>query len=310
VLCGGQDFHPALRGVTDKLWWKPGRFSLARCASCKLIATRPRPTPDALSFYYAGVYDTPEARDGLRRFYEGRLGRLLNHYRLVTIEKVRPLVETDHVVDVGCSYGHFLQAVRQARGVRTTGIDTDSASLAGACAPEDCTYRHGTLLDTASELDGPTVITFLECLEHDPDPVATLTAAHDALAPGGLVVIELPMWDGWLRVLFGRFWHPLFIPQHLVHFSKASLEATVRAAGLSPVHHQSMLFPSELTLSARAALLHLLFGEHRRPRPVVEALLAPLFIALFWLVDLPSQFVLRLIHRTGHQTLIAQRPVT
>ena len=307
MLCGDDAFLPVLSRVTDKLWWKPGSFELKRCVSCGLIATRPRPTPQSLSLYYEGVYDTPAARDGLRRFYEGQIGRLLNYYRLVTIEKVRSLSPDDHVIDVGCSYGHFLDFVRRARAVKTTGIDTDAASLQGACARAECDYHHGTLLEVCAGLQPATVITFLECLEHDPDPVATLRAAHDALEPGGLVVIEVPMWDGWLRVLFGRFWHPLFIPQHLVHFSKASLEATVRAAGLKPVHHQSMLFPSELTLSFRAALLHWMFGEQRRPRPFVEALLAPLLIALFWLVDLPTQFFLRLIHRTGHQTLIAQR---
>lgn len=287
------------------MWWKPGRFDLARCASCGLIATWPRPTPAALDVYYQGVYDTAEARDGLRSFYEGRLGRLLNYYRLVTIEKVRPLTSDDHVVDVGCSYGHFLQSVHAARQVRTTGIDTDASSLASACQP--ATYHHGTLQAVHHDVAPATVLTFLECLEHDPDPVGTLKVAHTVLAPDGLIAIELPMWDGWLRMLFGRFWHPLFIPQHLNHFSRASLEATVRAAGFEPVHHQAMLFPSELTLSARGALLHLLFGEARRPRPAVEKLLAPLLILLFWTVDLPVQFLLRLVGRSGHQTLIARR---
>ncbi len=308
-LCGGERFVTILSGTRDRVWWKPGAFTLAACTGCSLVQTRPRPTPDALGFYYRDTYSTPEARTGLRSFYEGPVGRLLNRYRLITVEKVRPVNDTDHIVDVGCSYGHFLQSVREARSVRTTGLDTDSASLENAVDSEHCTYIEATLGDARLEPGSVSIITFFECLEHDPTPVSTLQAARDALVPGGLVSIELPMWDSTWRRVFGRFWHPLFVPQHLVHFSRHTLEATVRAAGLEPVHHQTMLFPSELTLSLRGALYEGLFGPGRQPRQWVEKAFAPLWMLVFWLFDVPSQVVLRAMGQAGHQTLIARRPL-
>jgi hypothetical protein len=117
------------------------------------------------------------------------------------------------------------------------------------------------------------------------------------------------MWDSVWQRCFGRFWHPLFVPQHLVHFTKETLQATVRAAGLEPVHHQTMLFPSELTLSLRALVYEWLFGPGWRPREWVEKAFAPLWILVFWLVDLPTQFLLRATEKSGHQTLIARRPL-
>jgi len=308
LACKKADFDPILDGVRDRVWWKPGSFSVARCRSCGLVQTWPRPTAATLDAAYAGTYDSPESRDGLQTFYEGRVGRLLNHYRLITIEKVRPVVDTDHIVDVGCSYGHFLQYARQARGARTTGLDTDQGSLDHAVDPTHCTYRLEPLTHDTLPSESATIITFLECLEHDPHPITTLRSARRVLVPGGLVSIELPMWDSGWRPVFGRFWHPLFAPQHLTHFSRRTLEDTVRAAGLEPVHHQTMLFPSELTLSLRAALFEALFGPGWRPRATTERLFAPLWVLVFWLLDVPSQFFLRLIGRAGHQTLIARRP--
>jgi hypothetical protein len=40
----------------------------------------------------------------------------------------------------------------------------------------------------------------------------------------------------------------------------------------------------------------------------MDRILAPLWILVFWLLDVPSQFLLRVIGRAGHQTLIARRP--
>ena len=71
-----------------------------------------------------------------------------------------------------------------------------------------------------------------------------------------------------------------------------------------------MLFPSEFTLSARAMLLEWVLGPGRPPSPFLDRVLAPLWILVFWLFDVPSQFLLRILGRAGHQTLIARRPFT
>jgi len=310
LICGHQEFDHLFDGARDRVWWKPGSYSLARCAHCSLVQTWPRPTAATLAAAYDGTYDSTEARSSLQAFYEGRVGRLLNHYRLITIEKVRPVTSSDHVIDVGCSYGHFLQYIRQQRGADTTGLDTDPGSLEHAVEPEACAYRLETLQSDELDPESASIVTFLECLEHDPDPVRTLRSAARILKPGGLVSIEVPMWDSLWRRVFGRYWHPLFVPQHLVHFSRATLTRAVQTAGLEPVHHQTMLFPSELTLSLRAWAYELLFGAGWRPHKWVEQLFAPLWIAIFWILDVPSQFLLRVWGRAGHQTLIARRPYT
>lgn len=115
-LCGGTDYRTVLEGARDAIWRKPGVFRLQRCAGCGLVATRPRPTPEALSFYYEGTY-SGEGEDAMRRFQtESRLGRLISRYRLRVIEKVRRLGPDDRLLDAELAH-----AVRRAGGAGAGG---------------------------------------------------------------------------------------------------------------------------------------------------------------------------------------------
>ena len=67
--------------------------------------TRPRPTPEGLTFYYEGAYsDGTEAPGEIdMRGFHNNAGTLLNKNRTATIEKVRMPGPEDRVLDVGCS---------------------------------------------------------------------------------------------------------------------------------------------------------------------------------------------------------------
>ena len=51
------------------------------------------------------------------------------------------------------------------------------------------------------------------------------------LAPGGLLIVEVPNAGGLGAALFGRAWSGLELPRHLSHFTPETLERTVRKAG-------------------------------------------------------------------------------
>ena len=57
-------------------------------------------------------------------------------------------------------------------------------------------------------------------------------------------------------------------------------------------------------------VLELLLGPGKKPSEGLDRLLTPLWILVFWILDVPSQFLLRLVGQAGHQTLIARRPYT
>ncbi|MEC8425036.1 MAG: class I SAM-dependent methyltransferase, partial [Myxococcota bacterium] len=259
-LCGGDAFDVVLRDVRDELTGRPGTFHVSRCQGCGFVMTRPRPTPEGLGFYYDGAYSSGGDEPGqidMRGFYTSNAGTLLNKLRTATIEKVRMPGPDDRVLDVGCSQGFFLRAARTRWGASTTGIDLDEGSIAQAVDAEACTYRTGRLPDVDFGADRFSIVTFFECLEHESDPVGALRAAHRLLEPEGLCLVEVPNWRSPWRRLFGRYWMPLLMPQHLSHFDPKSLRTAMEKAGFEIVHWQGMVMPIAWTASLGVALYRL-----------------------------------------------------
>jgi SAM-dependent methyltransferase len=313
MLCGGEQFIPMIQNVGDWVWWKPGRFHIERCQGCQLVMTRPRPTREGLGFYYDQAYSGDETVIDAKNFYQSPAGQLMNRYRLVTLAKVRALESSDRMLDVGCSYGSFISMAALESGCSAFGMDMDAGSISKAEMPDKVSYRVGTLVDTDWGDQRFTVISFIECLEHDPDPVATLSRARELLEPGGLCMVEVPNFRSFWRVVLRSNWLPLLIPQHLVHFTPATLKKTLESAGLEPLHQQSMLFPLE-GVAGIAIITARLFGPKPRASPslgrkIWHGLVDILLFILFWIMEIPSQFLLRVLGLTGHQTIIARRPM-
>ncbi|MCA9541057.1 MAG: class I SAM-dependent methyltransferase [Myxococcales bacterium] len=311
-ICGGTDFSTVLRGARDWIWRKPGVFQLQRCAGCGLVATRPRPRPDALGFYYEGTY-SGEGQDAMRRFQtESGLGRLISRYRLAVLGRVRRLKADDRLLDVGCSYGGFLRVARAQSGCATAGVDMDAGSIEQAVDRETTEYRTGSLLDAAFPDGAFTAITFLESLEHHDAPIAALREAHRLLAPGGVCLVEVPNFGGLWRRVFRTAWLPLLIPQHLFHFTPKTLRRAFEAAGFSQVvHQQTMFYPLEGVASLAIWLARITKAPPAGSPPSWRTpfdLVMLLGIAALWLVfEIPSQALLRLTGHAGHQVAIAVR---
>jgi hypothetical protein len=71
------------------------------------------------------------------------------------------------------------------------------------------------------------------------------------LAPGGLLIVEVPNAGGAGGRLFGRYWSGLDFPRHLVHFTPATMTAMVERAGgrVTAASHRTK--PRYLTRSLR-----------------------------------------------------------
>jgi 2-polyprenyl-3-methyl-5-hydroxy-6-metoxy-1,4-benzoquinol methylase len=311
-VCSGRQFTTVLEGARDLVWRKPGTFRLQRCDGCGLVLTRPRPAPDVLGFYYENAY-SGEAQDGMRRFQtESGVGRMINRYRLAVMARVQKLSGSDRLLDVGCSYGGFLREARKASGCRVAGIDLDEGSIERAVDRETTEYHVGSLLDADLPPGSFSVITFFESLEHHPEPVRTLARARELLAPGGLVVVEVPNWGGFWRRVFRGAWLPLLVPQHLFHFTPRTLRKALEAAGFKRIERQqTMFYPLEGVGSLGLWLGKVLRApppgsppSWRTPFDLVWVLL---LLALYVATEVPTQALLRLLGAAGHQIAIARR---
>jgi SAM-dependent methyltransferase len=133
------------------------------------------------------------------------------------------------LLDVGCATGRFLYRMRGV-GWRVAGIEIDPAAAAKAqsVTPE---------IFLGDPIDAPfgdgcfDVVTSFHVVEHLPRPLPALSRMIGWLAPGGLLIVEVPNVAGLGGRLFGRYWSGLDFPRHLVHFTPATMTAMVERAG-------------------------------------------------------------------------------
>jgi SAM-dependent methyltransferase len=309
-VCSHSQFETVLSDLSDHIWHKPGLFNIGQCQNCKLVMTRPRPTAESLAFYYDNTY-SGEDQAGMAGFHQGGIMRLISRYRIRAMEKVRRVRSEDFVLDVGCSYGGFLTAIAQNRGCAGVGIDLDEGAIEQAAQSHSLEFKVSEITTLDTSLGQYEWVTFWESLEHHVQPVEALAKAHALLKDDGLCCVEVPNFGGFWRRVFGRYWLPLLMPQHLFHFTPDSLVQTGKAAGFKLCHHQTMFYPLEGVASLGIALARLLKspppGSPLSWRTPFDILIFLCLVVLYFVAEIPSQFVLNLMGQSGHQFAVFQK---
>jgi SAM-dependent methyltransferase len=275
-LCGAP-VATELAAERDLALGVPGRFPLSRCEGCGLLYQNPRVRRDQLDRMYPADYP-PHARDpDLARVLRDRspavrwlLARRLGYahvdtrdvtarHRLIARWRRRRVVKNfppwrgqGRLLDVGCATGRFLQQMA-AVGWRVSGIELDPEAAAKAR-----TVTPDVVVGDPAELELPAaafdLVTAFHVVEHLPDPATALRHMLSWLAPGGLMIVEVPNVGGWGGSLFGRFWSGLDFPRHLVHFTPRTMHALVERCGGRVVDEWHWSKPRWLIRSARFSL--------------------------------------------------------
>ena len=227
----------------------PSHGRILRCRDCTFGFRQFRPSDEQLNRLYtqadAGAYEDEKA--GRTWTAEWNAGVVLQHRAV-----------PGRILDVGCASGAFLKAML-AHGWSGEGVEP--AAVQFALASEALTARcrlHQCSLQEA-KLEGQfDVVSLWDVLEHVPDPLPFLCRCRDLLAPGGLIVLNVPDLDSFQARLLGRRW-PLLLAEHLNYFNLGSLRKCAARAGLAWA--ASGRRPVAFSL---AYILHRL-GQHRFP---------------------------------------------
>jgi SAM-dependent methyltransferase len=186
------------------------------------------------------VYDRMAAHDTTHWWYRARREVLADY-----IAREAGLKPGARILEIGCGTGHNLPML--ARFGEVDAIEIDAAARAIA------SERLGKPVGDAPLPELPGVprasydmIAVLDVIEHIADDVAALKAMADCLKPGGAILIAVPahpwMWSA----------HDV-VNHHQRRYTKASLDAAIRAAGLT--HNGLRWFNSLLFPAAVAARL-------------------------------------------------------
>lgn len=135
---------------------------------------------------------------------------------------------SDAILDVGCGSGELLVRLAKDGFMQLAGIDPH--------LPADQVYPNGVRLykqDLAQAQGCFRLIMLHHCLEHMADPQAALNDLARLLAPGGRVLIRLPLADSFAWRHYGSCWVQIDAPRHFYLHTVASIELLAGRSGFT-----------------------------------------------------------------------------
>lgn len=168
------------------------------------------------------------------------------------------------LLDIGCG-GGLLSEPMARLGAEVVGADAAERNIPVARLHAEQSglvidYRHTTAEALAEAGERFDVVLNMEVVEHVADPLAYLTACHDLLKPGGLMVCSTLNRNpkSWLMAIVGAEhvmrWLPVGTHEWSKFITPDELYDLLRRAGLDPVDRRGMVFNPlswQWSLSAR-----------------------------------------------------------
>jgi SAM-dependent methyltransferase len=170
------------------------------------------------ALYTANYFSGEEYRD-----YVADRGIIEKHFQL-RLSKVLPHLPPDrrnHMFEIGCAYGFFLNVARE-HFKTVAGIDISDDAVQYARETLRVPAVVGDYLDY-KHAETPDAICLWDTIEHLERPDLYVEKASDSLKSGGLIAITTGDIGSRVARFRGRKWRQIHPPTHLHYFSAATL---------------------------------------------------------------------------------------
>jgi len=221
--------NTAVHTAREMMYGSRERFDYLECPRCGSLYLKDIPR-DMGRFYPRGYYSfapkrhaAPMARLAahalvlMRRIPVLRMPAALavDLNAFAWIERVVDLPRSSRILDVGCGRGMNLLLLAGLGFTDLTGIDPYLP---------DHVRAGGSVVLKKTDLQGLEgtfdVVMFHHSLEHVPDPVAALAELERIVAPGGRVLVRMPVAQSFAWRTYGVDWVQLDAPRHVCVFSE------------------------------------------------------------------------------------------
>jgi SAM-dependent methyltransferase len=231
-FCNGDDVARRVEG-TERFYGNGGSFDYNLCARCGSIYLRDASIDLGAHYpehYYSYTGNTrPPIQAAAENFVCRQRARfvlgLLRHSGVRIDRRAR-------VVDVGSGAGDLLRAFVRLGYRNVIGVDPYLRNdVATAGIPVERRALE-LLARDPSYAASASIVMFHHSLEHVFDPAAHLTAARELLAPGGGIVVRVPVVNyAWER--YGTYWVGFDAPRHVAIPSERGMNVLAERVGLN-----------------------------------------------------------------------------
>jgi 2-polyprenyl-3-methyl-5-hydroxy-6-metoxy-1,4-benzoquinol methylase len=229
IICGNSRRSPL---------YAQDQWQVHKCNNCGLGILDPRPGKDELDELYAQAYFQSHYNAALSPSSAEMKKRLQQeNHRLRFFRKLKP---QGKVLDIGCGRGYFLLACRQA-GYEVAGIDISAAAASYVSNELKIPVHIGGIDQIALAAGSFDVITMWHSLEHTADPNSYLQSAGKWLKDDGILIVDVPNYEGYDARMNWHNWPHWDLPYHFYHFTKNSLLALLQKNGFATIREKDYL---------------------------------------------------------------------
>ena len=222
---------PACGDDIPNLEFSKDGFEHVRCNSCDTLYISPRPTFDMLMDYYRTARSIKHWNDVIfPATEESRRREIFNPRISKTIDICRRYESPrEKLVDVGAGYGTFCMVMEKSGSFDRVIALEPSPELAATCKKRGLEVLEGAIEQV--DLEGASVITAFELIEHLFCPRKFLKDCHRALVKDGLLIMTTPNVRGFDLMMLGELSQNIGGPNHLQIFHPASLKELLENCG-------------------------------------------------------------------------------
>ncbi len=219
--CGGAGHEVLFRaGVAQQ-------HQIVRCLDCGLMYAHPRVAPAVMNYVGAGATRQPltlETPSVVRSFHK------LADYAPIGEELRALLPRGKALLEVGCHAGVLLERFRE-QGWNARGVDPDPRAASFARSHYGLDVSASTLEEAGYAPASFDAAVMLHVIEHLDDPAATVRHLARVLRPGGVLVVETPIYDTFMYRLLGRRERSLSCDGHIYFYTARTLRALLERSG-------------------------------------------------------------------------------